>query len=70
MSRHIPARGDVTVSAVAELPGLFVPEFEAQRTVLRDQGFPEPDPIRFVGGQLYQAIVVRNASGPASRAVS
>ena len=49
---RIPARGDVTVSAVAELPGLFVSEFEAQRTVLRDQGFPEPDPIRPVGGHL------------------
>jgi len=54
MSRlhRIPARGDTTVSAVAELPGLFVSEFEAQRTVLRDQGFPEPDLIRSVGGHL------------------
>jgi hypothetical protein len=36
--RRIPARGDVTVSAVAELLGLSVSEFEARRTVLRDQG--------------------------------
>jgi hypothetical protein len=50
--RRIPARGDATVLAVAELPDLFVSDFEAQRTALRDQGFPEPDPIRSVGGQL------------------
>jgi hypothetical protein len=53
MSRpcRILARGDVTVSAVAELPGLFVSEFETQRTVLRVQGFPER-PIHSVGGHL------------------
>jgi len=52
MSRpsRILARGDVTVSAVAELPGLFVSEFETQR-MLRVQGFPER-PIRSVGGHL------------------
>jgi hypothetical protein len=51
-ARCTPACGDVTVSAVAELLGLFVSEFEAERTVLRHQGFPELDPIRPVRGQL------------------
>lgn len=43
-SRRIPARGDVGASAVAELLGLSVPDFEARWPALRDRGFPEPDP--------------------------
>jgi hypothetical protein len=42
--RRIPARGDVSTSAVAELLGLSAPDFEARRTALHDRGFPEPDP--------------------------
>jgi hypothetical protein len=43
-SRRIPARGDVGASAVAELLGLSVSDFEARWPALRDRGFPEPDP--------------------------
>jgi hypothetical protein len=43
-TRRIPARGDVSVSAVAQLLGLSVPDFEARWLVLRERGFPEPDP--------------------------
>jgi hypothetical protein len=42
--RRIPARGDVSGSAVAELLGLSVSDFEARWPVLRERGFPEPDP--------------------------
>jgi hypothetical protein len=42
--RRIPARGDVAVIAVAELLGLTLTEFEAQRTELAARDFPEPDP--------------------------
>jgi hypothetical protein len=42
--RRIPARGDVSTSAVAELLGLSAPDFEARRTALHERGFPEPDP--------------------------
>jgi hypothetical protein len=42
--RNIPARGDVAASAVAELLGLSVLDFEARRLALRERDFPEPDP--------------------------
>jgi hypothetical protein len=42
--RSIPARGDVPESAVAQLLGLSVADFQARRAELRDRGFPEPDP--------------------------
>lgn len=42
--RHIPARGDVTASTVAELLGLSRADFEAQRPALHNRKFPEPDP--------------------------
>jgi hypothetical protein len=42
--RHIPARGDVAASMVAELLGLSVTDFEARRLELRKRDFPEPDP--------------------------
>jgi hypothetical protein len=42
--RYIPARGDVPESAVAQLLGLSVADFQARRAELRDRGFPEPDP--------------------------
>jgi hypothetical protein len=41
--RHIPARGDVTASAVAELLGLSAAEFEALAPKLRERDFPGPD---------------------------
>ena len=46
MSRphRVPLRGDVTASAVAELLGLSLADFEARRTELRNRSFPEPDP--------------------------
>src|SRR5579862_942064 len=42
--RHIPERGDVAASAIADLLGLSVAEFEVRRAALRERGFPEPDP--------------------------
>jgi hypothetical protein len=42
--RRIPARGDVSASAVAELLGLSVSDFEVLLPMLRDRDFPEPDP--------------------------
>jgi hypothetical protein len=42
--RRISARGDVPESAVAQLLGLSVADFQARRAELRDRGFPEPDP--------------------------
>jgi hypothetical protein len=42
--RRIPARGDVSAAAVAELLGLTVSEFEARRPALRERDFPDPDP--------------------------
>ena len=42
--RRIPIRGDVTSSAVAELLGLSVADFEARRQALHKRKFPEPDP--------------------------
>ena len=46
MSRphRVPLRGDVTASAVAELLGLSLADFEARRTELRNRSFLEPDP--------------------------
>jgi hypothetical protein len=41
--RRIPARGDVTAATVAELLGLSLADFEAQRTDLAAREFPEPD---------------------------
>lgn len=40
----IPARGDVTASAVAELLGLSASDFEARRAELRGRDFPDADP--------------------------
>lgn len=42
-TRRIPARGDVTPSAVAELLGLSVADFTARAPALLKRGFPEPD---------------------------
>jgi hypothetical protein len=42
--RRIPERGDVTVSAVAELLGLSPADFSSREEALRARGFPEPDP--------------------------
>ena len=42
--KRIPARGDVGKSAVAELLGLSVSDFETRWSALRERGFPEPDP--------------------------
>jgi hypothetical protein len=42
--RRIPARGDVTASAVAELLGLSASGFEARRAELRGRDFPDADP--------------------------
>jgi len=42
--RHIPARGDVTAAAVADLLGLSLSDFMARDQTLRARGFPEPDP--------------------------
>lgn len=42
--RSIPTRGDVTATAVADLLGLSLPDFEAQHSALRERGFPNPDP--------------------------
>jgi hypothetical protein len=42
--RHIPERGDVAASLVAELLGLSLTDFEARQSALRERGFPEPDP--------------------------
>jgi hypothetical protein len=46
MSRplRIPARGDVTAAAVAELLGLSLSDFMARDQAFRARGFPEPDP--------------------------
>jgi hypothetical protein len=46
MSRppRVPARGDVTAAAVAELLGLSLSNFEERLSLLRDRNFPEPDP--------------------------
>jgi hypothetical protein len=43
-ARHIPARGDVAASTIAQLLGLSLPDFEARQSALRERGFPEPDP--------------------------
>ena len=40
--RRIPQRGDVAASAVAELLGLSIADFEARREELRRRDFPEP----------------------------
>jgi hypothetical protein len=42
--RRIPARGDVTAAAVAELLGLSLSDFEKRLSLLRERNFPEPDP--------------------------
>jgi hypothetical protein len=42
--RRIPLRGDVTAAAVAELLGLSLSDLEARQPLLRQRGFPEPDP--------------------------
>lgn len=42
--RHIPTRGDVTASAVAELLGLSLADFEARRAALTARDFPDLDP--------------------------
>jgi hypothetical protein len=42
--RRIPLRGDVTSSAIAELLGLSVADFDARRPALHKRNFPEPDP--------------------------
>jgi hypothetical protein len=42
--RRIPERGDVPASAVAELLGLSLSDFEARRPALCERSFPEPDP--------------------------
>jgi hypothetical protein len=42
--RRIPERGDVTASAVADLLGLSVADFEARRPALHSRKFPDPDP--------------------------
>lgn len=41
--RRIPQRGDVAASAVAELLGLSIADFEARREELRRRDFPEPN---------------------------
>jgi|HubBroStandDraft_2_1064218.scaffolds.fasta_scaffold1250766_2 hypothetical protein len=41
--RRIPARGDVAASAIAELLGLSLADFEARRAALSERDFPEPD---------------------------
>ena len=43
-ARRIPLRGDVTASAVAQLLGLSLSDFEARQPALRQRDFPEPDP--------------------------
>lgn len=42
--RRIPLRGDVTAASVAELLGLSLSDFVARQPLLRQRGFPEPDP--------------------------
>ena len=42
--RRIPNRGDVAPSAVAELLGLSLGDFNSSAGALRRRGFPEPDP--------------------------
>ena len=42
--RRIPSRGDVAASAVADLLGLSLADFNSRETALRERGFPEPDP--------------------------
>jgi hypothetical protein len=42
--RRIPARGDVAASAIAELLGLSLTDFESRRAALSERDFPEPDP--------------------------
>jgi hypothetical protein len=42
--RRIPNRGDVVPSAVAELLGLSLADFNSRAAALRERGFPEPDP--------------------------
>jgi hypothetical protein len=41
--RRIPERGDVAASAVADLLGLSVAEFNSREEALKQRGFPEPD---------------------------
>jgi hypothetical protein len=45
MSRppHVPDKGDVIMSMVAQRLGLSVEEFAARRPELERRGFPEPD---------------------------
>jgi hypothetical protein len=42
--RRIPNRGDVPATAVAELLGLSLADFNSREKALRGRGFPEPDP--------------------------
>jgi hypothetical protein len=42
--RRIPIRGDIPASAVAELLGLSLREFEARLRLLQERDFPDPDP--------------------------
>jgi hypothetical protein len=42
--RRIPTRGDLAATAVAELLGLSLADFEALSGALRERDFPEPDP--------------------------
>jgi hypothetical protein len=42
--RRIPIRGDVSATAVAELLGLSLPDFQTWHSALRERDFPEPDP--------------------------
>jgi hypothetical protein len=42
--RRVPDRGDVAASAVADLLGLSLVDFNAREAALRERGFPEPDP--------------------------
>jgi hypothetical protein len=42
--RRVPDRGDVAASAVADLLGLTLADFNSREAALRERGFPEPDP--------------------------
>jgi hypothetical protein len=42
--RRVPDKGDVAASAVADLLGLSLADFNSRETALRERGFPEPDP--------------------------
>jgi hypothetical protein len=42
--RRIPNRGDVAPSAVADLLGLSLADFNSREAALRERGFPAPDP--------------------------